>query len=230
MRLASAPLAALTALLILAGSSLATPTPEVARKAQKWTVKVETFRKDGNYGSGVCAGHYVWTAAHLFQESCTNAKVRTSTGVHAEAKIVARCREVDLAVLELPEGVAIDGPAWCAKTAGVGERLYTAGCPGGFEFTVTSGIVSAVDRRIQGWKVLDQTDAPCNRGLSGGGVYLQDSGHLVGLFVAMGNNVTGFYVPVRAMRQFASDSGLSRAMPGCACSPCRCPACKCKSP
>jgi len=91
----------------------------------------------------------------------------------------------------------------------VGDWVIAVGNPFGFGHTVTAGIVSAINRNIEGAgnvpSGLIQTDAAINQGNSGGA--LADSrGRLVGIntaiFSPVGANVgIGFAIPINRVRQ-----------------------------
>lgn len=65
----------------------------------------------------------------------------------------------------------------------LGEPIYAIGSPGGLEKTITSGIVSAVDRRLLQIGDAMQIDVPINQGNSGGPL-LNQNGMLVGVVFA----------------------------------------------
>lgn len=185
-------------------------TPAVAQRCRAQTVRVDVA--DG-HGSGIAAGRLVWTASHVV-EGQAEATVTTDSGAKIPAKVIARgsLDTVDLAVLELAAGVSIDGPKWAAADPGVGERLYVVGCPAGDDGTVSAGIVANTGCRHPTWAgKLNVTDASAAPGSSGGGVYLQATGEVVGVLVGARHNNHCFFVPVSAMRVFAGANKLPGA-------------------
>lgn len=96
----------------------------------------------------------------------------------------------------------------------VGQRVVAIGNPFGLDQTVTSGVVSALNRKVNGVAGNDipnciQTDAAINPGNSGGPL-LNSRGELVGVNTAIvstsGSNAgIGFAVPVDAVRRVADD-------------------------
>ncbi len=65
----------------------------------------------------------------------------------------------------------------------LGETIYAIGSPGGLEKTITSGIVSATERRLLQLGEAMQIDVPVNQGNSGGPL-LNEQGRLVGVVFA----------------------------------------------
>lgn len=206
---APAVLVLLAAMAAIASSPLAGGQGEckgdplaIASQVQRQTVRVV------GRGSAVCHGHFLWTAAHLFDEGDSDAMVELTAGDQVKVKILVCDHEADLAVLELPEGMSIDGPKW-GKIARLGEPVYVVGSPYGEINSVTSGIVSFLGRKLlPQWKELDQTDATAWKGNSGGGVYRQSSGELVGILVAGKHPTHVYFIPVRAMREWAKTQNL----------------------
>jgi S1-C subfamily serine protease len=79
-----------------------------------------------------------------------------------------------------------------------GERIYAIGSPAGLENTLTSGIISAVDRRFLQMGNVMQVDVPINQGNSGGPL-LDEKGDLIGVVFAGIEQFEGinFAIPVR---------------------------------
>jgi putative serine protease PepD len=124
--------------------------------------------------------------------------VTFSTGQRHPAALVGRDVGSDLAVLRV-NGVSGLDPAVLGDSddVQVGDPVMAIGAPYGLRGTVTSGIVSAVDRPIAsggldssaGRSYLDaiQTDASINPGNSGGPL-LDDSGAVIGINTAIRNS------------------------------------------
>ncbi len=84
----------------------------------------------------------------------------------------------------------------------IGQRVYTIGNPLGLSHTVTSGIVSG--RRVHEDIHFIQTDAPINRGNSGGPL-IDEEGRVVGIntFIFKDSEGIGFALPIEfAMKEF----------------------------
>src|SRR5215472_6032549 len=165
-------------------------------------------RIERTLGSGVIvdeAGHIV-TNHHVIANA-DSIRVQLKDGRIAEARIVGRDPDTDLAVLKvdlksLP--VAVFGRSDRLK---VGDVVLAIGNPLGLSQTVTHGIVSAVSRQQLGVAPLEdfiQTDAPINFGNSGGAL-VDSSGELVGINTAivaknLGVDGIGFAIPVNMVR------------------------------
>ncbi|MEY9871902.1 putative serine protease PepD [Streptacidiphilus sp. MAP12-33] len=146
-------------------------------------------------GTGILldANGHILTNNHVVAPNGTTGTVTVtfSTGQRHPADIIGRDVGSDLAVLRVT-GVSGLTPATFGDSDNVqvGEPVMAIGAPYGLRGTVTSGIVSAVDRPIvsgsldspAGHSYLDalQTDAPINPGNSGGPL-LDASGTVIGI-------------------------------------------------
>lgn len=178
------------------------PVAVVAQAILPSVVQIET--PDG-LGSGFVydPSGRIFTAAHVVAGS-DSVTVRLGDGRSAAGTVVARNREKDVAVVavDLPDLVA--APLAEGEPVEVGQTVVAVGSPFGLDQTVTSGIVSALDRSLAvgGATItgLIQTDAAINRGNSGGPLVGLD-GRVIGINVAIasasgGSNGIGFAVPI----------------------------------
>jgi serine peptidase DegS len=170
-------------------------------------------RIERSLGSGVIvdkSGHIV-TNHHVIANA-DSIRVQLADGRVAEARIVGRDPDTDLAVLKIdlsPLPVAVFGRSDQLR---VGDVVLAIGNPIGLSQTVTHGIVSAVSRQQLGIAPLEdfiQTDAPINFGNSGGAL-IDSSGALVGINTAIvakniGVEGIGFAIPVNMVRGVLSD-------------------------
>src|SRR4051812_18624188 len=108
-----------------------------------------------------------------------------------KAKVVGGSEDYDIAVVKLVEVPANLQPiaVGSSKTLQVGQATYAIGNPFGLSRTLTTGIVSALERHLptsQGREVrgVIQTDASINPGNSGGPL-LDSSGRLIGVNTAI---------------------------------------------
>jgi S1-C subfamily serine protease len=134
---------------------------------------------------------YILTNNHVIASAASGGSVEVlfSDGATAAATITGRDPLTDLAVLKVqpPRGLKVI-ELGSSQSVQVGEPVIAVGAPLGLSGTVTSGIVSAVDRTVQvpgennGSALLVsalQTDAAINPGSSGGALVNCD-GQLVG--------------------------------------------------
>jgi len=170
-------------------------------------------RIERSLGSGVIVdkeGHIV-TNHHVIANA-DSIRVQLSDGRVADARIVGRDPDTDLAVLKIdltPLPVAVFGRSDQLR---VGDVVLAIGNPIGLSQTVTHGIVSATSRQQLGIAPLEdfiQTDAPINFGNSGGAL-VDTSGALVGINTAivaknLGVEGIGFAIPVNMVRGVLGD-------------------------
>lgn len=150
-------------------------------------------------------GHVV-TNNHVI-EGATSALVRLADGRAYPARLVGAAPEHDLAVLRIDPGAERPLPlaVGVSEDLRVGQSVFAIGNPFGLDWTLTTGIVSALDRELPGARGasirgLIQTDAAINPGNSGGPL-LDSAGRLIGVNTAIyspsGSSAgIGFAVPV----------------------------------
>ena len=144
-------------------------------------------------GSGVVVhgDGYVVTNAHVVSRAL-QITIQLSDKTHYEAKVISSDSTHDLAILkiELPKGKTLPYlPIGRSDDLMVGETVIAIGNPMGFESTLTTGVISATDRKLtfEGnveYGGLIQTDAPINPGNSGGPL-LNIRGELIGINTAI---------------------------------------------
>ena len=155
----------------------------VAQKVLPSVVKIDvTGQGGGASGSGIVltADGTILTNNHVVEMAQGGGSVKVSfdDGTSADAEILGTDPLTDTAVIKA-SGVSGLTPATIGKSAnlGVGEGVVAVGSPFGLDATVTSGIVSALDRPVnvgsddQGNSTTYpaiQTDAAINPGNSGG--------------------------------------------------------------
>lgn len=160
-------------------------------------------RQANSLGSGfiVDPTGYVVTNSHVI-EGGEEITVILHDGEEYKAEIIGRDKKTDLALLK----IVVDKPLPAVKfgdsrTARVGDWVIAIGNPLGLGGTVTAGIVSARGRDIRSGPYDDyiQTDAPINRGNSGGPLF-DMKGDVIGINTAIlspsgGSIGIGFSVP-----------------------------------
>lgn len=151
------------------------------------------------------AGHVV-TNLHVVADAA-EASVRLADGRDYVASLVGVSEAHDIAVLKIriPTKSAVAIPIGTSHDLQVGQQVYAIGNPFGLDWTLTTGIVSALDRSLTGEngvliQHLIQTDAAINPGNSGGPL-LDSAGRLIGMNTAIfspsgASAGVGFAVPV----------------------------------
>jgi S1-C subfamily serine protease len=129
------------------------------------------------------------------------------------AKLIGADPIKDIAVLKLDENHLSLKPIDLgeSKSLLVGQKALVIGCPLGLNHTLTTGSISALDRKIKGYGGISidgmiQTDASINPGNSGGAL-LDSQGKLIGintiLYNASGAQASaglGFAIPVDTVK------------------------------
>ena len=150
-------------------------------------------------------GHVV-TNFHVIQ-GASAAQVTLHDQSVWPASLVGVAPDQDLAVLRIRAPAARLSPVMVGSSRGleVGQKVFAIGNPFGLDFTLTTGIVSALGRSIRamtGRKIegVIQTDAAINPGNSGGPL-LDSAGRLIGVNTQIASPSgasagIGFAVPV----------------------------------
>lgn len=152
-------------------------------------------------------------------------RVALGDGRVAEARVIGASPEHDLAVLALRLDGNLPPPVTVGESGKlkVGQKVHAIGNPFGLDRTLTTGIISALDRSISGpdgpsINNLIQTDAAINPGNSGGPL-LDSAGRLIGINTAIyspsgASAGIGFAVPVdivnRIVPQLIRDGRIMR--------------------
>ena len=166
-------------------------------------------RQTQGLGSGVIVdakNGYILTNNHVIK----GADIITVTlrdGRQLDAKLVGTDPGTDISVLKVESDNLVALPLADSEKLRVGDFVIAIGNPFGLGQTVTSGIVSALDRSGLGigrFEDYIQTDASINPGNSGGAL-IDLRGHLVGINNAIysrtGSNIgIGFAIPINMAR------------------------------
>jgi putative serine protease PepD len=195
------------------------------------SVVVDAGAESGSGSGFVLRGDgYVVTNNHVIDAAVVNdgtVEVVLSDGRRQGAEIIGRNVSYDVAVLRIDDE-ALPPLSAGDSSVSVGDSVVVIGAPLGYDFTVTTGIVSAVDRPVTVGEADDasyisaiQTDAPINPGNSGGPV-IDGEGRFVGMASSMatlarapgtGSIGLGFAIPARAVVRIAEEiiaTGSSR--------------------
>jgi len=169
--------------------------------------------KRTSLGSGVIIDGkrgFILTNKHVILKSST-ITVALRDGREFKAQIIGADPDSDLAVLRIsPKG---DLPAiemGDSNNLMIGETVIAIGNPFGFSNTVTTGVISAINRSIKAddafYHDFIQTDASINPGNSGGPL-LNIYGELIGINTAIYAKAQGigFAIPINKARRIVTD-------------------------
>ena len=212
------------------GVEAASGVAAVAQKIRPSVVHVVVQSPDATSGGGSGSGFFISqdglliTNHHVATAAGANAliSIQTADGETYEANIVGTSPEYDLAVLRA-KGIDKVRPVTLgnAKQVQVGEQVIAVGSPLGLQGTVTSGIVSALDRAVvtgggtgeSSYLSAIQTDAAINPGNSGGPL-VSMRGDVIGVNTAIatvsgasqsGSIGLGFAVPMNIVKRVSKE-------------------------
>ena len=210
-----------------ADTSLTLDAKEIAAKFKPSVVSISVYFNEGKpsvetqYGEGtgivMTANGYILTNSHVVRDSSARQLiivVTTSAQREYTAKVVGVDPRTDLAVLKIDATDLTPAEFGDSTKLNVGETLVAIGNGGGIKFagSVTQGIVSAVDRKIdsdlEGAMKYIQTDAAINPGNSGGPL-INEFGQVIGVNTAKisgdGFENMGFAIPTSAVKPVVDD-------------------------
>jgi len=165
-------------------------------------------------GSGVIVDDQgsILTNNHVVDQAAGGATVQLSSGRTLPAQIVRTDPGHDLALLRVDSAGLTPATLGDSDNVQVGDTVLAFGSPLGLSGTVTSGIVSALDRDAQDLNLsgLIQTDAPINSGNSGGPL-VDAAGQVIAINVANastsqggGSIGIGFAIPIDTAQSLLS--------------------------
>ena len=191
------------------------------------TPSVVSIAVTSSFGSGTGSGSiyksnastsYIITNNHVIESAATTGtiKVEFINGEQVAATIVGRDPMYDLAVLSIKSGNLPTIAVGDSSKVSVGDPVLAIGSPLGLASTVTSGIVSALNRPVttgdegsQSYVNAIQTDAAINPGNSGGAL-VDAQGRIVGVNSAIatlssggtsGSIGLGFSIPINEAKR-----------------------------
>ena len=180
----------------------------VIRVARQISPAVVSVTRNGASGSGVIirTDGVILTNAHVVGDE-RNVTVTLADGRRLPARVLGRDATVDIAVIQATGSNLPSAPLGDSDQLEVGQVAIAIGNPIGLERTVTSGIVSAINRSPRGFELgeLIQTDAAINPGNSGGPL-LDSEGRVIGINTAVlrGTTGLGFSVPINLANDVAT--------------------------
>ncbi len=154
----------------------------------------------------------ILTNAHVI-EGAQKVTVQFEDRTVVDAQVIGKDLNSDLALLKVtPDGLNLDPlPLGESKGVQVGDPTIAIGNPFGLDRTLTTGVVSALQRKIKapnGFEIdnVIQTDAPINPGNSGGPL-IDATGRVIGINSQIetgggqGSVGIGFAVPIDTAKQ-----------------------------
>jgi S1-C subfamily serine protease len=180
----------------------------IANTSNDWNNEPRTGQVGGASGF-VWESNFIVTCYHVVRDVVADETgnrrllVQLRDGTFGGASVVGFDEDTEVAVLkvDIEPKFLKPIPLASSKEVRVGQRAYAIGNPLGREYTLTGGLVSALDREIETLNRLKiqgvvQTDAAVNPGNSGGPL-LDSSGRLIGMVVATATNSQniGFAIP-----------------------------------
>ncbi len=170
---------------------------DIADKTLQSTVKIEPELLQ--HGSGFFVGkNLILTNEHVIRKADLTAKITTYDGRTCKYRVTYQDDVIDIALLETDcEGT----PLTLAESVRIGQYAIVAGNPVDLDFTVSSGIISALR-----WGMI-QLDAKVNNGSSGSPV-VNLSGEVMGMIKARydGNPYAAFAIDAKTIKAFLERS------------------------
>ena len=189
--------------------------------------KQQPKKRQQSAGSGVVVNAedgIVMTNYHVIK-GADQVQVSLADGRSFEAKVLGEDAELDIAILKIEADDLVEVKIANSENLEVGDFVVAIGNPFGLGQTVTTGVVSALERTglgIEGYENFIQTDASINPGNSGGAL-VNLAGELVGINTAIiapsgGNVGIGFAIPANmakaSMEQIIEHGEVKRGQIG----------------
>ena len=187
------------------------------------TVQYDQFFGMPIEGSGAGSGSVLDARGHILTnhhviEGAADIRVQlVDDDTDYPAELVGADEEYDIAVLRIDAPPEKLTPIRLGRSDSlrVGQKAYALGNPFGLDHTLTTGIVSSLNRslpsRVKGRAMtgMIQTDAAMNPGNSGGPL-LNTAGEMIGMCVAIRSSVgqnsgVGFAIPINRIRRFVPE-------------------------
>jgi len=206
---------------------------DVRAIAAQVTPSVVSIQVTSALGSGTGSGSiirssatssYILTNNHVVESAATSGTITVeySNGTQDPATIVGRDATYDLAFIQVKHGNLPVIEIGDSSKVNVGDPVVAIGSPLGLASTVTSGIISALNRPVNAGSTsadsyVDaiQTDAAINPGNSGGAL-LDSQGRMIGINSSIatlgstsggqsGNIGLGFAIPITEVQRIVND-------------------------
>jgi len=192
----------------------------IAQLVSPSVVSIKVTSPTGSSGTGSgsvyksnSSSSFIFTNNHVIDDAARGGKIEVelNNGDVIPATIIGRNSEYDLAVINVKRGNLPEIPLGNSSSLSIGDTVIAFGSPLGLSGTVTSGIVSALNRPVttgsltaESFMDAIQTDAAINPGNSGGPL-VDAAGRIVGVnsaiatlggSAATGSIGLGFSIPI----------------------------------
>lgn len=199
----------------------------IASIAEKVLPSVVSIEVSDGSGSGFILSDdgYILTNNHVIESAASGGDINVvmQDGTRVPAELVGRNADYDLAVLKIDKTGLTPAAIGNSDSVKVGDQSIAIGSPLGLEGTVTSGIISSLDRPVTAgggsgsetsFINAIQTDAPINPGNSGGPL-VNAEGQVIGVNSAIaslssgsqqaGSIGLGFAIPINTANRIAKE-------------------------
>ena len=189
------------------------------------SIKITSLAGDGTGSGSIYRSNattsYIITNNHVVESAASGGtiSVELNNGDVYPAVIIGRNSDYDLAVISIKKGNLPEIPKGDSSSLAIGDAVIAFGSPLGLSGTVTSGIVSALNRpvttgstSVESYMDAIQTDAAINPGNSGGPL-VDAQGRIVGVNSAIatlgaattGSIGLGFSIPINQATRIAEE-------------------------
>lgn len=180
---------------VSADPSITRPDGSIADIAATVAPSVVSLYVSGPDGQSTGSGFviredgYILTNNHVIAGAVGNGEIRVTfvDGSESTATLIGRTADYDLAVVRVDREDLVPLVLGDSEAVAVGDPVIAIGAPLGLDGTVTTGIISALNRPVSAGDVTDQafinalqTDAAINPGNSGGPL-VDASGQVIGI-------------------------------------------------
>lgn len=189
------------------------PDIQIPQYRQKGTEKKQISNGSGFF---ISEDGLILTNKHVVEDIDAEYTVITNNGKKLQAKVLARDKTQDIAILKVNASKHNFIPLGDSDSLKVGQSVIAIGnALGEFQNTVSTGVISGLKRNITAFgaksgpedlQSLIQTDAAINPGNSGGPL-LNSFGHVIGINTALaqGAQSIGFALPINLAKKDISD-------------------------
>ncbi|WP_340400581.1 trypsin-like peptidase domain-containing protein [Paenibacillus sp. FSL H8-0079] len=193
---------------------------QIIEESQK---KVVTIESSSGLGSGFLYNEQgdVVTNAHVVEGS-KEVTIRTLNHEEYKGTVIGIGEETDVAVIRVPDLKEVQPLPIAKSKAEVGDEILALGSPLGFENTVTTGIISGVERSFEIapyiYTNMYQISAPITNGNSGGPLINAETGEVLGINSTGVKQEAGlgFSIPItsvlKQVQAWSNNSSITKAV------------------